>query len=370
MLKRRAVGCRALVVAWCIATRASGRTQPAQNGSRTFSRLLSASDFKTHEGTVAAPPGHRSRQRCKSRAGVYGAAWLSQASTLAAIPDFVDKEALEYATFHLHQYASVSLKTVKDVFWTNHVSGYEHNLWPRYGDGVAKERVTAMLKNLQKGLCGPRRDAFHASARGGATLVAVPFYGGRARDGNRSASAADKASMANTGTAHSRADRGVKLRTLHAVLCSGLRVARSALVGVCTRRDYDDVAQAVLARLPRDRAAVELLDCGAAPGHLPFHLLRRVQAALRGATGSWIDGRKPVDYVLYDEADQTLHFESGRDLAHVFAVLDAVGRSFVVPQRYEKRWGADPALVDQKNLSRSMNKCPTNKSPPIFQDAT
>ena len=61
MLKRRAVGCRALVVAWCIATRASGRTQPAQNGSRTFSRLLSASDFKTHEGTVAAPPGHRSR---------------------------------------------------------------------------------------------------------------------------------------------------------------------------------------------------------------------------------------------------------------------------------------------------------------------
>ena len=274
------------------------------------------------------------------------------------------------ATFHLHQYASVSLKTVKDVFWTNHVSGYEHNLWPRYGDAVAKERVTVMLKNLQKGLCGPRRDAFHASARGGATLVAVPFYGGRARDGNRSASAADREKMANTGTAHSRADRGVKLRSLHAVLCSGLRVARSALVGVCTRRDYDDVAQAVLARLPRDRAAVELLDCGAAPGHLPFHLLRRVQAALRGATGSWIDGRKPVDYVLYDEADQTLHFESGRDLAHVFAVLDAVGRSFVVPQRYEKRWGADPALVDQKNLSRSMNKCPTNKFPPIFQDAT
>ena len=77
-----------------------------------------------------------------------------------------------------------------------------------------------------------------------------------------------------------------------------------------------------------------------------------------------------MDYVLYDEADQTLHFESGRDLAHVFAVLDAVGRSFVVPQRYEKRWGADPELVDQKNLSRSMNKCPTNKFPPIFQDAT
>ena len=37
--------------------------------------------------------------RCKSRAGVYGAAWLSQASTLAAIPDFVDKEALEYANW-------------------------------------------------------------------------------------------------------------------------------------------------------------------------------------------------------------------------------------------------------------------------------
>ncbi|KAH8050848.1 hypothetical protein JL722_11191 [Aureococcus anophagefferens] len=179
--------------------------------------------------------------RCKSRAGVYGAAWLSRASTLAAIPDFVDKEALEYATFHLHQYASVSLKTVKDVFWTNHVSGYEHNLW-RATATPAKERVTVMLKHLQKGLCGPRRDAFHASARGGATLVAVPFYGGRARQ--RSASAADRAAMANTGTAHSRADRGVKLRGLHAVLCSGLRVARSALVGVCTRRDYDDVAQA------------------------------------------------------------------------------------------------------------------------------
>ena len=317
--------------------------------------------------------------RCRSRMGVYGAAWLAPTKTLVRVPKFVDKEALEFATFHMHAYAT-ALKTIKDVFWANHISGYEHNLWPRYGDEVAKDRVTVMVKSLQRDLCAPRRDAFHLSPRGAATLVVVPYYGGAARNGNRTASAADKAAAPNTGTAHSRADRGVKLRTLHAVLCSGLRVARSALVGVCSRRDADDVETRVLSRLPSQRATVALLDCDHAPGHLPFHLLRFVQEALKAPTPeeagetpnphrAWVDARRPVDYVLYDEADQTLHFETPHDLANVFAVLDAVDKAFVVPQRYEKRWGADPALVAQKNLSRSMNKCPTDKFPAIVQDA-
>ena len=99
-----------------------------------------------------------------------------------------------------------SLKTRYDAFWVNHVSGYEHNLWPRYGDAVAKERVGAMTKLLRRELCRPRADAFHAGPRGRATLVVVPFYGGAARAGNRNATAEERAKLLNTGTARAGAE--------------------------------------------------------------------------------------------------------------------------------------------------------------------
>ena len=62
------------------------------------------------------------------------------------------------------------------------------------------------------------------------------------------------------------------------------------------------------------------------------------------------------EYVLYDEADQTLHFE-GTALEDVFAVLEQHPDYYVAPQRYEKGWGGIPRFVLQGNLSRSMNKC-------------
>ena len=308
--------------------------------------------------------------KCKSRAAIYGAAWVAPASTLTAIPLFPKKDALEFATFHLHQYGT-GLKAKDESFWVNHVSGYEHNLWPRYGDAVTKERVTAMVKALQALQCGPRRDAFHASGPGARTLLVVPYHGGANRNVKWSnASRAELAAIPNTGTAHSRADRGVKLRTLHAVLCSGLRIAAKALVGVCADRDADDVTRRVLSRLPADRASVVVLDCAAAPVYLPPTLLRGIQRALSAAAaGAAAPGRPSidvggVDFVVYDEADQTLHFERDESPGDVYAALARAPRAFVAPQRYEKRWGADPSLVARGNLSKSMNKC-VSDSPAI-----
>ena len=190
----------------------------------------------------------------------------------------------------------------------------------------------------------------------------------------------------HSGTAHSRADLSSKLHTLHAVLCSGLRIAQTVMargraerpldarpmtnrgqVGVCTERDRDAVEAHVLARLPRGRARVELLPCGAAPGYLPFDLLRLVQKVVKrratvgrvpGADDAhWLDDL-PLEYVLYDESDQTLHFESPAAVENCFAVLHRDARAVLMPQRYEKRWGAKPELVNRTDLARAMNKCP------------
>jgi len=336
--------------------------------------------------------------RCNSRAAIYGAAWLAPKATLLAVPPFPNKDALEFATFHLHAFGT-GLKAADESFWVNHVSGYEHNLWPRFGDAVTKDRVTQMVKSLQNEVCAPRRDAFHAAPPGSRTLVVasrprarfrssaaataaraqVPYHGGANRNVKwNNATKAELAAIPNTGTAHSRADRGVKLRTLHAVLCpaaaasvcpaaatravsvgSGLRVAARALVGVCHDRDADDVRRRVFARLPEGRAAVVVLDCADAPVYLPPALLRAVQRALGGDPGRPRVDAAGVDFVLYDEADQTLHFDRGPGDA--FGVLGAAPRAFVAPQRYEKRWGADPLLVARANLSKSMNKCVTTQ---------
>ena len=108
--------------------------------------------------------------RCNSRAAIYGAAWLAPKATLLAVPPFPNKDALEFATFHLHAFGT-GLKAADESFWVNHVSGYEHNLWPRFGDAVTKDRVMRMVKSLQHEVCAPRRDAFHATPPGARTLV-------------------------------------------------------------------------------------------------------------------------------------------------------------------------------------------------------
>ena len=124
----------------------------------------------------------------------------------------------------------------------------------------------------------------------------------------------------------------------------------------------------MLSRLPAGRADVVVLDCADAPVYLPPALLRAVQRALAADPGD-APGRAAVDasgvdFVLYDEADQTIHFERGP--GDVFGVLGAAPRAFVAPQRYEKRWGADPALVARGNLSKSMNKCVSDKPKVTF----
>ena len=232
--------------------------------------------------------------------------------------------------------------------------------------------IYAQVEVLTNKLCIPR------TRPPTSTLALIPFYSGLTRDGARNRGIDEE--TPNTGTAHSVSSGATKLKTLKAVLCSALSFCKAALVGVCTPGDYESVNE-LIGTLPAGQARAVLLNCAKTPAYTPYKLLRMVQRHAKGNLNAsqvapaargvvpWLSSLE-YEFVLYDEADQTLHFESGHDLAHVFAVLDAVGRSFVVPQRYEKRWGADPALVDQKNLSRSMNKCPTNKFPPIFQDAT
>ena len=89
--------------------------------------------------------------------------------------------------YHIHHAARSSLKPAGDEFWVNHISGYEHNLWPRYGDAVAADKVGKMVARLSRDFCaGPGSAAARPSA-GPSTLLVVPYYGGVVRNGNRTA---------------------------------------------------------------------------------------------------------------------------------------------------------------------------------------
>ena len=61
--------------------------------------------------------------------------------------------------------------------------------------------------------------------------------------------------------------------------------------------------------------------------------------------------------MLYDESDQTLHFE-GTSRDDAFSVLARHQDHVLMPQRYEKRHGANAVLIRRENFSRAMNKCP------------
>ena len=192
----------------------------------------------------------------------------------------------------------------------------------------------------------------------------MPFYGGLTRDGARNRGI-DK-DLPNTGTAHSVSSGTTKLKTLKAVLCSALSFCKAALVGVCTSRDYESVTK-LLGMLPAGQARAVLLNCEQAPAYLPYKLLRLVQRQAKGILNAtrvapaarpvlpWLSSLE-YKFVLYDEADQTLHFE-GTALEDVFAVLEQHPNYYVAPQRYEKGWGGIPRFVLQGNLSRTMNKC-------------
>ena len=140
----------------------------------------------------------------------------------------------------------------------------------------------------------------------------------------------------------------------------------STQVGVCTTGDYELVNE-LIGTLPAGQARAVLLNCAKTPAYTPYKLLRMVQRHAKGNLNAshvapaargvvpWLE-ELDFEYVLYDEADQTLHFE-GTALEDVFAVLEQHPNYYVAPQRYEKGWGGIPRFVLQGNLSRTMNKC-------------
>jgi len=299
--------------------------------------------------------------RCNQRSNVYGAAWLAPAALIARQPLFANKDALEFASFHVLTHATRmgggGLKASDDAFWVNHVSGFEHAVHMREGLAGAERKVAEMVRVLSSRLCVAR------TTPPTSTLAMIPFYSGQTKDGARDIGL--KGSFPNTGTAHSVSSGATKLKTLEAVLCSALSFCHAVLVGVCTATDRDDVA-ALLATLP-GQGRVVLLKCRDAPAYLPFKLIRLVQRRAKGqlddlrvapaARGivQWLNALE-FEFMLYNEADQTLHFE-GPGRADAFAVLAQHPAYYVAPQRYEKRWGGIPRHVAQLNLSRAMNKC-------------
>ena len=147
--------------------------------------------------------------KCAHRAKAYGAAWLARTELLARQPLSQDKNALEYASFHILtesiRLGATALKAVDDSFWVNHISGYEHNVKRREGAEAAENSVNAMVRVLTNKLCIPRTRSPTS------TLALIPFYSGLARDGARK-DGIDSEDLPNTGNAHSMSSGATKLR--------------------------------------------------------------------------------------------------------------------------------------------------------------
>ena len=243
--------------------------------------------------------------KCAHRAKAYGAAWLARTELLARQPLSQDKNALEYASFHILtesiRLGATALKAADDSFWVNHVSGYEHNVKRREGAEAAENSVKTMVQVLTNKLCIPR------TRPPTSTLALIPFYSGLARDGARK-DGIDSEDLPNTGNAHSMSSSATKLKTLKAVLCSVLSFCKAALVGVCTSRDYESVTK-LLGTLPAGQARAVLLNCEQTPAYLPYELLRLVQRHAKGTLNAthvapaarvvvpWISARRGGQHV-------------------------------------------------------------------------
>ena len=87
--------------------------------------------------------------KCAHRLKAYGAAWLARTELLARQPLSQDKNALEYASFHILtesiRLGATALKAADDSFWVNHISGYEHVVNKREGAEAAENKVNAMV---------------------------------------------------------------------------------------------------------------------------------------------------------------------------------------------------------------------------------
>ena len=106
-----------------------------------------------------------------------------------------------------------------------------------------------------------------------------------------------------------------------------------------------------------------LLNCEQTPAYLPYKLLRLVQRHAKGTLNATrvTPAARPIvpwlweldfDFVLYDEADNTFHFE-GTELRDIFEVLTQHPDYYVAPQRDEKGWGGSPRSILQTVKGRS-----------------
>ena len=355
------------------ALRARGAADAAASAAQAREQASNARAAAAERRAVQAEAALKAREqasnatqflKCAHRAKAYGAAWLARTELLKRQRMSEDKNALEYASFHILtesiRLGATALKAADDSFWVNHISGYEHNVKRREGAEAAENSVNAMVRVLTNKLCIPRTRSPTS------TLALIPFYSGLARDGARKDGIAFE-DLPNTGNAHSMSSGATKLKTLKAVLCSALSFCKAALVGVCTSRDYESVTE-LLGPLPAGQARAVLLDCEQTPAYLPYKLLRIIQRHAKGTLNAsrvapaarpivqWIS-ELDFDFVLYDEADNTFHFE-GTALRDIFEVLTQHPDYYVAPQRYEKGWGGSPRSILQGNLSKvGQNTC-------------
>ena len=171
------------------------------------------------------------------------------------------------------------------------------------------------------------------------TAAVVPFYGGALKRQSGDQPELTDAAV-DTGNAHSRQPRVLKLKALRANVCALLRaVAASLVVTVCDEMpdDHAGVSNELANMGPElaGRASVRSVACGAAPKNLPFLAL----AAL--------DDFAPASarFVAFSEADLywTVEQRAGAALSRFFA---AFPRALVTPHRWHKRYGSDPRCGD------------------------
>ena len=191
------------------ALRARGAADAAASAAQAREQASNARAVAAERRAVQAEAALKAREhasnatqflKCAHRAKAYGAAWLARTELLKRQRMSEDKNALEYASFHILtesiRLGATALKAADDSFWVNHVSGYEHNVKRREGAEAAENSVNAMVRVLTNKLCIPR------TRPPTSTLALIPFYSGLARDGARKDGIAFE-DLPNTGNAHS-----------------------------------------------------------------------------------------------------------------------------------------------------------------------
>ena len=143
------------------ALRARGAADAAASEAQAREQASNARAAAAERRTVQAEAALEAREqasharaatqflKCAHRAKAYGAAWLARTELLARQPLSQDKNALEYASFHILtesiRLGATALKAADDSFWVNHISGYEHNVKRRGGAEAAENKVNAMV---------------------------------------------------------------------------------------------------------------------------------------------------------------------------------------------------------------------------------